>query len=262
MFELLVIIILGLSFGSFASALIYRIPQGLPWANSRSQCTSCGITLGPRDLIPVISWAVSGGKCRNCGAKVSSLYPVLEVISCAVCLFIFFFHEGQPYEKYALIATVPFLLALTVIDLQHKILPNVLVFIIGAIGAIYIAAKIALEEMPEQILVTHGGGAILYALFAFALGMLMRKLLKKEALGMGDVKFFAVSGLWLGAGQLGNFCILAGIFGVLLALLWKVKFKQDVFPFGPALIASFLVILTLSGSLFFEKAVKYFEVLS
>lgn len=98
-----------------------------------------------------------------------------------------------------------------------------------------------------QIIEYIGGGA-LYAAFVFLLGAIMEKTLGRRALGMGDVKFFGVAGLWLGLSNLAIFCIFSGVFGVILGLFWKKMTKEDRFPFGPALILSFFVLLLLGSS--------------
>ncbi len=259
--ELCVVLSIGLIFGSFASAIIYRVPRGLSWAASggRSKCTSCQKVLSPLDLIPVLSWLINKGRCRQCGAPVSSLYPFLEAVCSFLCVLVFLLFTGDVYAQYLLIISVPFLLSLSVIDLQYKILPNQLVAILAVIGGIYVVVKILSGENAEAVLWSHIGGALLFFILAFLLEVVMRKALGKEALGMGDVKFFAVAGLWLGGGYLGAFCILAGVLGCVLGVLWKYRFGQATFPFGPALIASFFLILLLDGSFFFEKTLQYFQ---
>jgi len=82
--HLIFILLTGLCLGSFASLLAYRLPRGLPWAVTRSQCPACGHALGVRDLIPVLSWVFSKGRCRYCAAPVSVRYPLLEIVGAAI----------------------------------------------------------------------------------------------------------------------------------------------------------------------------------
>jgi prepilin signal peptidase PulO-like enzyme (type II secretory pathway) len=70
---------LGLIFGSFLTAVTYRVPRGLDWVSARSKCTACGHALGVLDLIPVFSWLFLRGKCRHCGVKISARYPLIEL---------------------------------------------------------------------------------------------------------------------------------------------------------------------------------------
>jgi leader peptidase (prepilin peptidase)/N-methyltransferase len=265
--ELIFVCVLGLIFGSFASAIIYRVPRGLPWAKAggRSRCTACGVHLAPIDLIPVVSWMNNRGACRHCFASVSKLYPALEFSCAALCALVFLVSSGDVLAKYALILSVPFLVSLVMIDLQHKLLPNQIVAILGGIAAVFLVLETSFgsaSSSPIAFLSEHVLGALLYGAFAYILGWIMRGVLKKDALGMGDVKFFAVVGLWLGVSYLSVFCILSGVLGVALGLFWKYKFKQDVFPFGPALIASLFLILLLNGSFLFEKTLQYFLIVS
>ena len=90
-------------------------------------------------------------------------------------------------------------------------------------------------------------GAIVYGLFVWGLGKIVALTLKKEALGFGDVKLFAVCGLWLGLTNLPIFLILSGILGVVFGFAWSCYKKQQIFPFGPAIIAAFLLILLTQG---------------
>lgn len=71
--------VLGVCFGSFVTALLYRLPRRLNWTSDRSRCTSCHHALGVKDLVPVLSWLMAGGKCRYCKAKISARYPLIEI---------------------------------------------------------------------------------------------------------------------------------------------------------------------------------------
>jgi len=147
---------------------------------------------------------------------------------------------------------IPFLIALMMIDFEHMILPNQLVAIIFALGLVALTMRILSGESPDitASLLIYIGGACLFGVFAWALGFIMEKLLKKEALGFGDVKFFAAVGVWVGIPAIGAFCIASGFIGVALALVWKSRTGEAVFPFGPALILSFYTVLLLQGSHF------------
>lgn len=260
--ELITIIIAGLLFGSFSTALVYRIPRDIPWIFDkdkkacRSACPKCGTTLHILDLVPVFSWLFMRGRCRSCKEKISPIYPLIELTT--LCGFIaVFILAGFTFEAIPLYLLVPFLVALIYIDLEHFILPNELVAIVAALGGINLitvygrhnihANTLSAEEMIviEYIL----GGAILYGALSWFLGFAIGKFLKKEAMGFGDVKFFAAAGLWLGLSKLHSFMILSGIFGVAFAIVWRFCGKGEVFPFGPALIAAFFSLLFINGSL-------------
>lgn len=168
-----------------------------------------------------------------------------------------YFMAGFTAWAIPLYLMVPFLVALLYIDLEHFILPNELVAIVGALGAInlikvYMDHNVSANTLSAEkiILIEYIlGGAVLYAALSWLLGFIMTKFLKKEAMGFGDVKFFAAAGIWLGLSKLHIFMIASGIIGVLFALGWRMAGKGEVFPFGPALIISFFVLLFINGSL-------------
>lgn len=234
--------ILGLILGSFSSAITYRIPRSESWwSRDRSKCPHCGKTLSWRDLIPLVSYIMNKGKCRYCGAKISIRYPLIELTSALACLTIFFIF-GLSLETLMIIALVPFLLSLLWIDLDHKILPDQLNLIAFMLGLLFVGLT------KTDIIINHAIGMMIYPVLAWGLGLGMSKLLKKQALGFGDVKFFAVAGLWLGINPLPHFLILSGVLGVLLGVIWRSVKKEALFPFGPALIAAFFIILLINSS--------------
>ncbi|PCK00331.1 MAG: prepilin peptidase [Zetaproteobacteria bacterium] len=243
------VIFLGLVLGSFATALIYRVPQKIPWGAGRSACPTCKTTLNVFDLIPVLSWCFSMGRCRHCAEKISWRYPLTELVSGLLCFFIYLTF-GLNILSLFLLASVPILIALCVIDLKHMILPNQLVFILMGIGLVRLLYLISFDTQIElsKTLWIYLSGAAIYAFISWFLGFVLTKILKRNSLGFGDVKFFMVAGLWLGIYVLPYFMILSGVLAIVFALAWRVVMKQDVFPFGPALIVSFYCLLLFSGS--------------
>ena len=260
--EYFIVIFSGLVLGSFSTAIVYRIPRNIPWAFAenkkdksegyvsayRSACTKCKMSLRFLDLIPVFSWIFMRGKCRYCRSDIGIRYIGIELGVLFVCLLTYTL-VGFSYELFFLIASVPFLVALLVIDLEHMILPNELVLIVGAIGFL----RFLPNFQGMDIITSYIIAALSYAFFSWLLGKAMTKVLKKEALGFGDVKFFAVAGLWLGLPALPWFCILSGMFGVLFAGLWHLIVKNKVFPFGPALIIALYTLLLFDGSLLLQN---------
>jgi len=253
---------LGLVLGSFATALTYRIPRNIPWAfkakqnkegkSFRSCCTSCQTTLKPRDLIPFFSWAFARGKCRYCGVPIGITYPFVELGVCVFLLFSFFVF-GPSIEFLVIFITLPFLAALTAIDIQKMILPNQLVLTISIIGFIYQCLRLAWGNITGTgFLLEYILGALIYGGSVWLVGAIMSKILKRNALGFGDVKLFSAIGLWLGTSQIGLFFFLSGVCGIALSVLWEMfarkHTKTGVFPFGPAIILSFFLLFHLDGS--------------
>lgn len=241
-FELIVSAVLGLLLGSFSSALAYRMPRNIDWCSKRSSCTACGHVLSARDLIPVFSWLFSGGKCRHCGVGISSRYPLLEFTAALMCAAaVWKFGFGTPL--FILIVTaVPILLALFLIDLEHMILPNRLIMMLVILGLGRLGVLLNQGQdfgvVADAIL-----SAFIFAFSSWFLGWSTSKILKKDALGMGDVKFFFAAGLWLNVILLPYFMLLSGVFGIALAIIWRHLKGDGLFPFGPALILSFYILL-------------------
>lgn len=242
---LLLIIPLGLCLGSFATAMIARIPQGRSWIAARakperSACPQCGHRLSALDLVPLLSWLLLRGRCRYCGKTIGWRYPATECLALLMCVAVYG-AWGFSAPGIVLLLAVPFLLGMLVIDLDHMILPDQLQVILFVLGLVFVFfSGPAVSVYPPALL-----AALIYFALAYALARGGALILKRDALGMGDVKFFAVAGLWLGGWSLPAFMMLAGAGGILLGLGWKFFVKTPRFPFGPALIFAFFVLLLL-----------------
>ncbi len=248
--ETILVIFIGLVLGSFSTALTYRVPRKLPWGAERSACPNCKAVLGVLDLFPVFSWCASFGKCRYCLNKIPYKYPLTEIISAFLC-FAIYLQFGFSGEAFFIIACVPILISLFLIDFEHMILPNQLVFILFLLGTTRLFSFYFVGNDIAPLFFEYVIGAIIYAGITFLIGFVLTKILKRESLGFGDVKFFLVSGLWLGIDMLPFFMICSGVIAVLFALAWKIIKKEDVFPFGPALIISFYTLLLFQGSFYY-----------
>jgi len=224
---------LGLIFGSFASALVHRIPLGIGWGRQRSACPACAHVLGVRDLVPLFSWLFLRGRCRYCAAPIGMRYPLIELSTMMLCVLVgLVFGVGLP--GLVVMLAMPFLVAMLVIDLDHMILPDQLNIILFVLGLIYVFVSESLRFETALL------GAVLYAGLLWVTGWVMRLLLRRDAVGFGDVKFFAVAGLWLGPMMLPLFLCLSGVIGVAFGVIWKKVRGGAVFPFGPALIAALI----------------------
>ncbi len=254
----LILIVTGLTLGSFATALAHRVPLrksvGLKDFSTRSACPHCNHALRAIDLVPVLSWVSTGGVCRYCKKPVSIGYPLMELGVLVACL-VPYWVKGFTPDTFFIISAVPFLAALLVIDLRHMILPNNLLLALAALGLGRTVYHVTLGDAPTGAQIIEFVTSIaIFAGFSWLIGFVMEKILKKEALGMGDVKFFALSGLWLGLSQLGWYCTLSGLLGVLFAAIFRRNAYKNgnggAFPFGPALIAALYILLLTDGSLF------------
>ena len=259
--ETTIFIFLGLVLGSFASALIWRIPRNLPWfiekdettdkpvVFSRSACPHCNKELKAIDLIPFFSWVFLGGKCRYCKEKIAIDYPLAELLSVLMCLGIYHVW-GFTGQGFILCAAVPFLVAMIFIDFRHMILPDTLNIILGSVAVAFIAYQsitFGAAYGYDSILRNKLLGLIGFPMVALLTGAIMTKILKKDSMGFGDVKFFAAAGLWLGILYLPFFLICSGLLGVCIGVVYKLTKKGERFPFGPALIAALYIGVLLQG---------------
>lgn len=235
--DILLVTFFGLVLGSFASAVSWRVPRGLSWIASggkaaQSACPACGNRLSWRDLVPLFSWIFLRGRCRHCGVAVGWRYPLIELATMAGCIAAYVVY-GWSLPGGILMLAMPFLVAMIAIDLEHMILPDQINIILAVLG---LAFAFATGAVPGAL-----AGAAVYGGVALALGRVMCRVLKKDALGMGDVKFFAVAGLWLGLAAFPVFLILSGLCGVGLGLVFRIWKGEALFPFGPALVFALLV---------------------
>lgn len=187
---LTLVALLGVVMGSAMSALAWRVPRERSWVRGRSICPACGVELGPADLIPLVSFVASRGKCRHCGVPIGWRYPLTELICGAWAVLL--------YLKVGLVVALPFLglwgfmlVALMWIDLDFQLLPDALT-LPGTLVAL--AAVLPMPGGPHHALMGIVVGSGL--LWVLAWGYL--KLRKTEGMGGGDIKLAAMFGAVLG----------------------------------------------------------------
>lgn len=234
--EIFIAAFVGACFGSFITAASYRLPREQNLISETSKCPKCSHKLGWRDLFPIFSWLFSGAKCRYCHAKISIRYPLTEVITAAAFAALYW-HYGATLQ-FALLAILTIaLLILIISDLETYIIPdtcNVLTAISGVLYQIYIS-KMAWGEIL---------GTIIFAVFLLlTIRWIFTKILKREAMGMGDIKFTAAAAIWLGIAGLPLYLIISGLLGILTHFVWRLFSKNPEFPFGPALAIALYVLV-------------------
>lgn len=235
--------ILGLLFGSFASLAAYRLPRGEPVVTGRSRCPHCGQELGVADLVPVLSYIRARGKCRYCAAPVSPRYPLIEIAT-AILFVLALAAAGPGLPAIVLGLLAVGLVIITAIDLEHQIIPDQASLALGALGVAYHA----LLDNRMDGWISAGAGALAGFTIAWALRIVFQRLKGREALGFGDVKFFAVAGLWTGISGLADFMMISGLAGILFAVGWRWRGGDAVFPFGPALAVGLYAVVLLAAS--------------
>ena len=240
--------LLGLIFGSFATVVAYRVPRGESIVTGRSHCPSCGTQIAWFENIPVFSYLFLRGKCRHCGARISPRYFFIE-LACAALFAALVWCFGVSFETGVYAAFFWTLVVLTAIDLEHKLLPNKIVFPAFIIGWLALTATAAIEGDFSQ-LVGAAVGAAVFGGFLFTVAFIA-----PAGMGFGDVKLAFVLGTFLGfAGGIGY--TLTGMFlsfmlgGVLgIALLLRGRNRKTEVPFGPFLAGGTVLAIFVADNL-------------
>ena len=231
--------LVGLLIGSFLNVVIWRVPRGESVVSPPSACPSCGHEIRPRDNIPVLSWLLLRGKCRDCGHPISARYPLVE-LTCGVLFAVMALRFGTHWVLPAYLYLAAVGLALAMIDIDTKRLPDVLTLPSWAVAAVLLGAA---------ALVDHHGDAALRALVsAVALGIFyfVLVLVYPAGMGLGDVKLAPVLGAYLGWISYGVLAVGAflgflygGVIGIAAMALGKAGRKSKI-PFGPFMLAGVL----------------------
>ncbi len=222
--------------GSFLGLLIERLPAGQGVLFGRSACSHCGHPLGFRDLLPLLSWAVSRGRCRHCGAGLGMFHPAIELAALAVAAWAAMVLGGEDWILWAGCLFGWTLLALALIDARHLLLPDALTLPLVPVG---LAATYALD--PAALAEHAIGAAAGFAVF-YVIGAAYRRLRGREGLGLGDAKLLAAAGAWVSWTGLPSIVFIAGalaLAGVLASsLAGPAASWTDKAPFGAYLAAA------------------------
>ena len=219
--------VFGAVIGSFLNVVAYRLPRGESLVSPGSRCPACGTPIKPYDNIPVLGWLLLRGRCRNCGERISPRYPLVEVATGLLCAAVVL-RYGADDDVWLPLAFVILLVPVTLIDLDHRIIPNKLM-IVGAVVAVALVLATASEEVTEYAI----AGAAAFGFFFLA------ALAYPAGMGMGDVKLAGVMGLFLGrevAPALFVGLIAGTVVGVaIIARRGAAEGRKTAVPFGPFL---------------------------
>jgi leader peptidase (prepilin peptidase)/N-methyltransferase len=219
--------VVGAVFGSFLNVVAYRLPRGESLSRPRSRCPQCQTAIKPYDNVPVLSWLALRGRCRSCRAPISARYPLVEAVTGLLCALVV---SVKGFDEDAILGLVLVLLLvpITLIDLDHQIIPNKL-SLTGAVLAPAILLATDPGLLPEHLIAAAGAGLFFFvAWFAYPRGM-----------GMGDVKLAAVLGLFLGSAVAPAIFValvtgsLAGV--AVMAVKGVQQGRKTKVPFGPFL---------------------------
>ncbi len=249
--DLIFVIILGALWGSFANVCIIRMPQGKGVIVGRSFCVKCNKKIQWFDNIPIISYLLLKFKCRNCKTKISFQYFLVETISLINFLVLYLIFGISLNTLFLIILSVVFLI-IFFIDLKHYIIPNSLTYSMMILG--FIKSFVPnLDPIFPNFLNSLIGGLLGYGII-WSIIYFYRQFKKKEGMGLGDAKLFAVIGFWFGWISIPFVIFLSSIIALLCVLpdlLRSSKKLSSQIPFGP-----FIILGTIFYLVFQDNFVK------
>jgi leader peptidase (prepilin peptidase)/N-methyltransferase len=270
----LFVFIIGAVIGSFLNVIIHRVPNEESIVFPGSKCPKCGTKLKPYDNIPILSWLILGGKCRNCKAKIAIRYPAVELLT-GLLYVVVYWQIGFDPMLFVGLVFVSVIVALMFIDAEHMILPNVITypflafaFLVRIIYPIVFGTVFsdmtfrplaAMSAYPVWVVSLVGAvlGAIAGGGSLWLVGAVWKKLRGVEAMGLGDVKMMAGVGALLGwrLALLSIFlaAFAGAVIGIAVIMRQKDKNFQAQIPFG-----IFLGIGSIIAFLFGEQMIAWY----
>jgi leader peptidase (prepilin peptidase)/N-methyltransferase len=229
----ILVFVAGLAVGSFLNVVIYRLPRGKSIIRPGSSCPGCDAKIRFYDNIPVLSYIMLRGRCRACGVRIPVRYPVIELLAGVLPLFAVYYFGFTVMGFEAAFLSLIFI-PIFYIDLDYTIIPDLFTLpgiLLGVAVSLVPGSFVVWQESLIGLIV--GGGSF------FLVAMIGQFVFKKEALGLGDVKFAAMIGAFLGWKSLLLVMILASFFGSVVGIaliLFAGKGRKAYIPFGPFLV--------------------------
>jgi len=247
--DFIFVIVFGGLWGSFANVCIYRFPNNEGVVSGRSFCPNCKIKINWYDNIPLISYLVLGGKCRNCKKKISIQYFIVETFSIILFTSIYYKFGASLTTLYLIILSLSFLI-IFFIDLKHFIIPNILTFSLMIIGFIK-SFDPNLNSMFPNYINSLIGGIFGYGII-WSIIFIYKVVRKKEGMGLGDAKLFGAIGFWFGWVSIPFIIFLSSITAlihVIPSLFNKSKNISSQIPFGPYIILATLIYVIFESNI-------------
>ena len=235
-FQITAILFLGLILGSFVNVCIHRIPKKKSIIFPGSHCMSCNEPISPRDNIPVFSYLLLNGKCRQCTKSISAIYPIIELVT-ALLLLLGFIKLGISIKFLIFCIIGPALLIISIIDINHKIIPDIITIpgiLFGLIAGSYL---VGLKDSSLGLLV---GGSIF-----LIISEIYYRIRGRIGMGGGDIKFIAAAGALVGVQQIVLIVFISSFMGSLVGLVGLAGKKVNALskiPFGPFLSGGTLIV--------------------
>jgi len=232
--------VVGCILGSFLNVVIYRLPRGQSVVRPGSKCPRCGVAIRWYDNVPVLSYLLLRGKCRDCGERINARYPIVELLAGAVPALIYArYGPGPELALYWPLAYA--LIVLSFVDLDLRILPDKITIPGIAVGLIA-APLLGLETFWNSLIGAAVAGGALYLI-----ALLGAAVFRKESMGGGDIKLAAMLGAFAGWRDVPLMLFLAffsgAIVGLVLVGTHRTRDGDHAVPFGPFLALGALAVL-------------------
>jgi leader peptidase (prepilin peptidase)/N-methyltransferase len=225
------VFIFGLCIGSFLNVCIFRLPESKSIIHPRSSCPSCGHLIGFYDNIPVLSFLWLKGRCRYCRVPISLRYPIVEILG-GIFAWGSFINYGLTFEAFVYYAFIAALLVITFIDIDHRIIPDIITLPGIPIAFAASFALPAVRYIDSLAGIVLGGGSLLLVAWVYNL------ITKKEGMGGGDIKLLAMIGAIIGWKGVLFTIFVASAVGTLTGIMVMLKTRKNMklaIPFGPFL---------------------------
>ena len=237
--------ILGLLLGSFINVCIYRIPLKESIVTPSSKCPHCGKAIRFYDNIPVLSFFFLWGKCRHCEHSISWRYPLVECLCGFLSLFLYIKY-GADFQYIVYLIFVLSLVVVTFIDLDHKIIPDILSLPGIGVGMMVSFLPGTISWFDSLIGIVAGGGILFLVAFGY------ERMTGRDGMGGGDIKLLAMIGAWMGWKSLPMVLLISSFSGALIGavFIWfSGKGYRVQIPFGPFLSAGAILCLFFGGTM-------------
>ncbi len=233
--------IFGAMIGSFVTVVASRVPVGESVVGGRSQCPRCGAQIAAYDNVPVLSWLALKGRSRCCHEAISARYPLAEITLAILFAAVAVRYDDDAGQMALGLVFVSMLVAITLTDLERRIIPNRVLLVSSILGFLILAIS-DLGSVPQHLAAGFGAGLVLFlAAMAYPGGM-----------GMGDVKLAAAMGLFLGVKVIPALLIallVGSIVGIAIVIRKGAAARKEAIPFGPFLALGGVAALLAGGAL-------------